>query len=155
MKFNAVSSNFIKFNQIAKFPERLKELKSMMRALGFSDAKMEELQIRFQELDRTGKITREVCKKKNCGLEEDPFLLESVSLFARFELALIRHDVDLASGIKQRMAQIGQKQDLSSHPDRVKNLKACLEKRGFSQSKLDGFDKTFQRLLRERGEQIV
>lgn len=127
----------------------------MMRARGFSDAKMEELQIRFQELDRTGKITREVCKKKNCGLEEDPFLLESVSLFARFELALIRHDVDLASGIKQRMAQIGQKQDLSSHPDRVKNLKACLEKRGFSQSKLDGFDKTFQRLLRERGEQIV
>ena len=126
-----------------------------MRARGFSDAKMEELQIRFQELDRTGKITREVCKNKNCGLEEDPFLLESVSLFARFELALIRHDVDLASGIKQRMAQIGQKQDLSSHPDRVKNLKACLEKRGFSQSKLDGFDKTFQRLLREHGEQIV
>ena len=126
-----------------------------MRARGFSDAKMEELQIRFQELDRTGKITREVCKKKNCGLEEDQFLLESVSLFARFELALIRHDVDLASGIKQRMAQIGQKQNLSSNPDRVKNLKACLEKRGFSQSKLDGFDKTFQRLLRERGEQIV
>ena len=126
-----------------------------MRARGFSDAKMEELQIRFQELDRTGKITREVCKNKNCGLEEDPFLLESVSLFARFELALIRHDVDLASGIKQRMAQIGQKQNLSSNPDRVKNLKACLEKRGFSQSKLDGLDETFQRLLRERGEQIV
>ena len=126
-----------------------------MRARGFSDAKMEELQIRFQELDRTGKITREVCKNKNCGLEEDPFLLESVSLFARFELALIRHDVDLASGIKQRIAQIGQKQNLSSNPDRVKDLKACLEKGGFSQSKLDGFDKTFQRLLRERGEQIV
>ena len=126
-----------------------------MRARGFSDAKMEELQIRFQELDRTGKITREVCKNKNCGLEEDPFLLECVSLFARFELALIRHDVDLASGIKQRMAHIGQKQNLSSNPDRVKDLKACLEKRGFSQSKLDGFDKTFQRLLRERGEQIV
>ena len=109
--------------------------------------------MRFQELDRTGKITREVCKTQHCSLDDDPFLLESVSLFARFELALLRQDVDLASRIKQKIAHIGQQKNLQQNPGRVKDLKACLEKRGFTQTKLDGFDRTYQSLLRDRGTQ--
>lgn len=134
-------------HSVKHHPERLGRLKQLMRNRGFTDAKMTDLQQKFDQLDRTGSVSSSWFGRSST-LDSDPFLLESVALFARMEIAILRRDFETAKKVKAKITNVGKKYGVNDNQERMNALKQSLISRGFTQQKMSDLD-TKYRIMEE------